>query len=190
MRAAPDISRIMNPMRSSLVKGFTLIELLVVIAIIGTLSSIVLSSLNSARNKGNDAAIKSNLDQARTQAELFYDANGNHYNTSAGATTDVCSSTGLVGNVSGIYKSALGAAQSSGLAVLNTTLTTPGTVSTATCHSCYSGQSGTTCNTYSNEEWAAESPLKASAGTLWCVDSKGFVGTTTTPLGNGDAICG
>jgi type II secretory pathway pseudopilin PulG len=50
-----------------------LIELLVVIAIIGILSSVVLASLNSARNKGANAAIKSNLANARAQAEIFYD---------------------------------------------------------------------------------------------------------------------
>lgn len=60
-------------------RGFTLIELLVVIAIIGILSSVVLASLNTARNKGADAAIKSNLDSARAQAELFYDSNNQSY---------------------------------------------------------------------------------------------------------------
>lgn len=60
-------------------KGFTLIELLVVIAIIGILSSVVLASLNTARDKGDDAAIKSNLANARAQAALYYDDNSNSY---------------------------------------------------------------------------------------------------------------
>ncbi len=72
-------------------KGFTLIELLVVIAIIGILSSVVLASLNTARGKGADAAIKSNLNNIRAQAELYYD-NNSSYGT-AGAGTGVCADT-------------------------------------------------------------------------------------------------
>ncbi|OGI57146.1 hypothetical protein A3B85_03385 [Candidatus Nomurabacteria bacterium RIFCSPHIGHO2_02_FULL_37_13] len=58
--------------------GFTLIELLVVVAIIGILASVVLASLNSARGKGADATIKSNLVNMRPQAEILYDSWGNY----------------------------------------------------------------------------------------------------------------
>ncbi len=62
-------------MRMRTLRGFTLIELLVVIAIIGILSAVVLASLNTARSKGQDAAIVSNINGIRTQAVIFYDTN-------------------------------------------------------------------------------------------------------------------
>ena len=71
--------------KNTLKRGFTLIELLVVIAIIGILASVVLASLNSARDKGEDAAIKSNLNNARAQAALFYDDNGDYAGVCANA---------------------------------------------------------------------------------------------------------
>ena len=69
-------------------RGFTLIELLVVIAIIGILSSVVLASLNTARNRGADAATRSNLANARAEAELFYDS------IATNVYTGVCAITG------------------------------------------------------------------------------------------------
>jgi len=55
-------------------KGFTLIELLVVVAIIGMLSSVVLSSLNSARGNARDARRAQDGKQVATAIELRYNA--------------------------------------------------------------------------------------------------------------------
>ena len=57
-------------------KGFTLIELLVVIAIIGLLSSIVLASLSSAREKARDTTRKSDLRSIATALHLWESDNG------------------------------------------------------------------------------------------------------------------
>ncbi len=57
----------------NLVSGFTLIELLVVIGIIGVLAAVIMGSLNSSRATSVDAAIKSSLVNARTQAQIYND---------------------------------------------------------------------------------------------------------------------
>lgn len=59
-------------------RGFTLIELLVVIAIIGILSSVVLASLNSARQKSRDSRRVADVKQIQNALELFYDASSTY----------------------------------------------------------------------------------------------------------------
>lgn len=73
--------------------GFTLIELLVVIAIIGLLSSVVLASLNGARNKSKDARRIADLRQIQTALELYYSDNNAYPNTS-GAWRSECAAWG------------------------------------------------------------------------------------------------
>ncbi len=55
-------------------KGFTLIELLVVIAIIGILSSVVLASLGTARQKARDATRISDMKNIQLALELYFDS--------------------------------------------------------------------------------------------------------------------
>ena len=59
-------------------KGFTLIELLVVIAIISILSTVVMTGLNSAREKGRDAKRLSDVKSLQKALELYYDTCGGY----------------------------------------------------------------------------------------------------------------
>lgn len=141
--------------KMNLKKGFTLIELLVVVAIIGILASVVLASLNSARTKGSDAAVKANLAGTRAQAELFYDGGGS-YDTVCAEATD-----------GGIYAGVLAALHASFSAG---TMGADMAVQTAGNGACHDNATS----------WAAQVPLKstnvvgaATGEDYWCVDSTG-----------------
>lgn len=76
-------------------KAFTLIELLVVIAIIALLSSIIIASLDSARLKASDSAVKSEVLQLRTIMNQEYTDTGTYTAIKAGGNWkkqgDTCS---------------------------------------------------------------------------------------------------
>ena len=134
----------------SISRGFTLIELLVVIAIIGLLSAMALASLNSARSKGGDSAVKNQMAALRSQAELYYDANGNSYANICGIAP--------VGGIKPLGGMLLAASDITGAgAVVTSGAGAPGKV---TCHAA----AGT---------WVAEAPLKSNTANMWCVDSAG-----------------
>ncbi|MDR3571018.1 MAG: prepilin-type N-terminal cleavage/methylation domain-containing protein [Candidatus Pacebacteria bacterium] len=72
---------------NKLISGFTLIELLVVIAIIGLLASIILASLNTARQKGRDARRVSDIKSIQLALELYFDQNSYYPQQSAALST-------------------------------------------------------------------------------------------------------
>ncbi len=138
--------------------GFTLIELMIVIAIIALLSTVVLSALNSARTRGFDASVKSNLSNIRPQADLYYDNNGTSYGTFVAASCPATVTAGSVFSNQNII---------SGIA-----------------NALLAGGNGTRC-VASDTAYAIAVGLK-TAGQSWCIDSLGrskvYAGTPTAAI--------
>ena len=145
--------------------GFTLIELLVVIAIIGVLSAVVLASLNTARTKGNDAAVQADITGIRTQAQLYYSDNGSYGPASAAVVSD-CAATDNVFSESTIQKQIAGA---------DTANTPDGSI---------------TCNVAADgTAYAVSAEFVTTPDTYFCVDSTGIATTTTAALGATGTAC-
>ncbi len=138
-------------------KGFTLIELLVVISIISVLSTIVLVSLKSARDRASNSAIRSNLISARTQASIYHDNQG-HYGTNTFVTANCATAAGLPLSetvfADPVIQSAIDAAKKAS-----------GSSSVAYCHS---------VNGPPALNWMIAIPISGDpAGNYWCFDSQG-----------------
>ena len=160
-------------------KGFTLIELLVVIAIIGILSSVVLASLTTARTKGQDASVQSQLSNMRAQAELYYSSqNPNSYGPVLTAAA-ACPTSGTT------------MFNSTGTGGLKTLIAGVAGVVTASKVYCIAGKTSDTGNATS---WAvaADKPSSPDAK-YYCVDSSGVskegTGKYDTAIDNSTGLC-
>jgi prepilin-type N-terminal cleavage/methylation domain-containing protein len=146
-------------------RGFTLIELLVVIAIIGILSAVVLASLNTAQNRGGDAAVQSDLDGVRTEAEVYYNGTGN--NTYGGA--DASGSCSFAGSMF---------------------LADPTIVNSVANILSSNGNVQPVCNTSTGgASYAMGAQLKTTPNKYWCVDSTGVSKPESLLLGTGVYAC-
>ncbi len=109
-------------------KGFTLIELLVVIAIIGILAALVLVALGNARDKAQDARIKSTIGQLRTLAEIVYDNKNSSY-----VTVDNCFTSPLAADCGGASVTTSVTSLRTDVAAAGSTLTSVGATATTYC---------------------------------------------------------
>lgn len=147
-------------------RGFTLIELLVVIAIIGLLSSVVLASLNSARNRGGDAAVKSNLNTVRSQAEIYYSISNSYRPNGGGGYAGNCITTGTV------FRDTTNSAEHQSVSAV---------IASAIAAAVAAGNGGVQCRIDGGQNYVIFTRLKTS-NNYWCIDSRGSAKDIGTSL--------
>ncbi|MGC9605547.1 MAG: type II secretion system protein [Minisyncoccia bacterium] len=158
-------------------RGFTLIELLVVVSIIGLLAAIILASLSSARKKGNDARIISDVQQTRVALHLGFNGNGypdlvNGQNANCNGGNTLNATFANCVNASGPYFTALNA--------LNNDATVQGGVLY------YTVTGGNNTNTTA---FAIRGQLVANNSAYFCIDSNGRTNAIDNNAAAGSAAC-
>lgn len=148
--------------------GFTLIEMLVVVSIIAILTGIILANLSASRNKGNDAAVKTNMATIQTQAEVYFDQHFDSYSAITNNNVIIsCKNPNTL-----FYDSTI------------TGAITQITANAASAPTCLVGVKDANNNIPSS--WAMSAPMKS--GHTWCVDSGGFAGQDKTATQTGNSV--
>lgn len=109
--------------------GFTLIELLVVLSVIGLLSSVVLSSLGSARLKAKDASIRSAIHQLRLVHEQVFSNKGDY----SDMQFDITAVGGCGGDVGTSYYCVTGSGGASCSSIFSSAIRTPNSEAARIC---------------------------------------------------------
>jgi len=163
----------MNIVRRAKKGGFTLIELLVVIAIIGILSSVVLVSLNSARKKGTDTRVISDVQQTRTALESGYNGGvyQDIYSTTINGANLLAATTTNGSDAANMVSLAADAASQGG--ALKIYITTNGTTGSAT----VANATG----------YAIYGQLTSNTARYFCIDSTGE--TNASAIANASSTC-
>ncbi len=137
--------------------------MLMVMAIVAILAAVVLAVMSTSRSRGTDGAIKKQLTQTRSQAEIYYTNNSSYTNLCSSGTANVNAMVTRLATLSGTTL-----AINSGAAQTSTTLN---------------------CNTAA-EQYAISVKLREpTTATYLCIDSTNKFSQTTTALGANAVTC-